>query len=93
MLREEIGYPAMLEQTAEECTELAQACLKLSRVLRNENPTPKPRREIFDNIYEEVADVQICVEELNLDIERVQDWKTTKRKRMIQRLKEWRKTS
>lgn len=27
----EIGTPAMLEQCAEECSELAHACLKMSR--------------------------------------------------------------
>ena len=35
-----IGLPALLEQTAEECTELAHACLKEARRLRGENPTP-----------------------------------------------------
>jgi len=29
-----IGKPALLEQTAEECTELAHACLKEARRLR-----------------------------------------------------------
>lgn len=28
-----IGLPALLEQTAEECSELAQACLKYARLL------------------------------------------------------------
>ena len=37
MLIEKIGIPAMLEQTAEECVELAHACLKLARYYRNEN--------------------------------------------------------
>ena len=31
MLQEVIGTPAMLEQTAEECVELAHACMKLAR--------------------------------------------------------------
>lgn len=35
-----IGLPAVLEQLAEECCELGQAALKLSRILRRENPTP-----------------------------------------------------
>ena len=42
---ETIGEPAVLEQLAEECTELAQAALKLSRILREENPTPVSRKE------------------------------------------------
>ena len=35
-----IGLPAVLEQLAEECSELAQASLKYARLLRGENPTP-----------------------------------------------------
>ena len=38
MLYEIIGKAAMLEQTAEEAAELAQACLKLARYERGENP-------------------------------------------------------
>lgn len=38
---ERIGIPAVLETCAEECNELAKACLKLSRKLRNEQPTPQ----------------------------------------------------
>ena len=63
-LLDHIGQPAMLEQTAEECTELAQACLKLARKLRGENPTPKDILDISFNLAEEVADVLICLEEL-----------------------------
>ena len=37
---EEIGEAAMLEQLAEECTELAKAALKMARIIRKENPTP-----------------------------------------------------
>ena len=64
MITEKIGLPAMLEQTAEECTELAHACLKLSRIVRAENPTPAKKIEILDAVEEEVADVMICVDEL-----------------------------
>ena len=42
-----IGKPAMLEQTAEECAELAHACLKEARRLRGENPTPKTTPECW----------------------------------------------
>ena len=44
MLYEIIGKAAMLEQTAEEAAELAQACLKLARYERMKNgcfPMPK----------------------------------------------------
>lgn len=64
MITEKIGLPAMLEQTAEECTELAHACQKLARIYRGNNPTPVTERDASDAIEEETADVMICVDEL-----------------------------
>lgn len=59
---ERIGKPALLEQTAEECAELAHACLKEARRLRGENPTPKTTPECWLAISEELADLQLCME-------------------------------
>lgn len=59
---ERIGKPALLEQTAEECAELAHACLKEARRLRGENPTPKSTPECWLAISEELADLQLCME-------------------------------
>ena len=42
-----IGLPATLEQTAEECAELAHACLKEARRMQGENPTPKTTHECW----------------------------------------------
>lgn len=44
---EEIGEAAMLEQLAEECTELAKAALKMARIIRKENPTPVTRKMLL----------------------------------------------
>ena len=55
-----IGLPAVLEQLAEECAELAQASLKYARLLRGENPTPKTRQECLEALTEEMADVELC---------------------------------
>lgn len=60
----EYGAAPILEQAAEECAELAQACLKLSRKLRGENPTDETWAEIWDNLCEEIDDVVIAVEAL-----------------------------
>lgn len=57
---ESIGLPATLEQMAEECCELAMACMKMARKLRDENPTPKSIEDIRDNLVEEMADVSLC---------------------------------
>lgn len=64
MLVESIGEPAALEQLAEECLELAHACLKLARVERKENPTPKTREECEADVIEEWADVILCMGEM-----------------------------
>lgn len=61
---EEIGLPAVLEQTAEECMEFGHACLKLARKMRGENPTPAQSIDILKNICEEAADVDVCIHAL-----------------------------
>lgn len=68
-----IGAPATLEQTAEETVELAQALLKLAhacqkeaRRLRGENFTPVSAESCKASIEEEMADVYVCIHQLNL---------------------------
>lgn len=56
---EQIGEPALIEQWAEECTELAQAALKVARILRAENPTPVTLAKARQNLIEEMSDVQL----------------------------------
>lgn len=56
-----LGEPALMEQLAEECSELAQAALKLARKERGENPTPKTLDECFKALIEEMADVKLCI--------------------------------
>jgi hypothetical protein len=96
MVHEEIGMPAMLEQTAEECCELAQGCLKMARYMRGENPTSKDYEAILDNIAEELVDMEICTEELRLGFywERrsefadiLEKWDAVKREQVTARIK------
>lgn len=86
MMIEKIGTPAMLEQMAEEAAELAQAALKLARVLRAENPTPVTLEEAKMNLTEEFTDVQHCAGELKLET----DWRQidAKNRRFKQRMDE-----
>lgn len=74
-----LGEPALLEQLAEECTELAQAALKLARLERGENPTPKTEEECVKNLLEELADVNLCIWVIEtsrgLDLRRHSNWK------------------
>lgn len=70
---EKVGEPAMLEQLAEECGELAMACLKvghiaqkMARIERNDNPTPKTLEECIEEFHVEAADLEICIEAMML---------------------------
>lgn len=89
-LREAIGEPATLEMLAEECVELAHAALKLARVERGENPTPKPKEQCIDAMHEELVDVLICIGEVMgadwYSIERFTVKENTKYQRMVERL-------
>ena len=48
-----------LIQLAEESSELAQACLKMVRVM--DGDTPLPEQYVRDNLIEEIADVSVCM--------------------------------
>lgn len=86
MLKEKIGEAAMFEQTAEECVELSHVCMKMARKLRGENFTPKTFEELNDNLHEEIADVLICLEELEIDNNFIQMWEEKKKARLKTRL-------
>lgn len=92
MLLERIGDAAMLEQTAEECSELAHACLKYARMLRGENPADMLKSTAMDNVVEEMADVMICLDELTgidvLSMHEVGKWMDFKERRMKERFGE-----
>lgn len=64
---ERIGLPAVLEQTAEECTELAKTAIKLARVLYGENPTPVTEEQAEKDLIEEYSDVVQCAKELGIN--------------------------
>ena len=66
MMVEKIGRAAMLEQLAEEASELSQAALKMARIMRGENPTPVTRMQAEKNLIEEYTDVRLCAKDLGL---------------------------
>ena len=86
---DEIGQPAMLEQLGEELAEAGQASLKLARVKRGENPTPKTEMQCLDALTEEIADVELCIEQLGnlVDRGRIEAIKQQKLARWMSRLK------
>lgn len=61
-----IGVPATYELLAEECCELAKEALKMARIIRGENPTPKEKEEVAKNLVEEVSDIKVCLDELKI---------------------------
>ena len=76
-IMEEIGEPAVLEQLAEECSELSKAALKLARILREENPTPVTRAEARAALTEEKEDVMNCLYvhgNVGLNYEKLEWW-------------------
>lgn len=66
MMIEKIGKAAMLEQAAEECTELAKTLLKRARIERKENPTPVTEEAADKDVREEATDVIQCLRELGI---------------------------
>lgn len=56
-----IGFERVLQQLAEECSELAQSSLKLVRSIDGKNPTNKPYAECCKDWTEEIADVLVCM--------------------------------
>jgi NTP pyrophosphatase (non-canonical NTP hydrolase) len=79
---EEIGDAAMLEMLAEECAELTQAALKFARYNRGENPTPQTYIQCLDAFTEEIADVQLIIDQFDnwIDKDRI---KAIKEQKMI----------
>ncbi len=84
MTYNELPKADLYEQLAEEATELAQACLKMSRRLRGTNPTPLSENEISKMVTEELTDVTNLVSLLQLEID--PDILVSKRARWNERL-------
>lgn len=64
--RKLIPQAALYEQLAEECTELAQACLKKARKIRNENFTPVSDEKLNRDIVEEYSDISLVAATLGI---------------------------
>ena len=56
-VRSEVPFAALVEQMAEEASELAHALLKYARAIRRENPTPVTLDEARANVVEEYTDL------------------------------------
>lgn len=63
---EDVPKPVLYEQLAEESVELAKAALKMSRVIRGENPTPVTQEEAVEMVREELSDLFTVCAVLNV---------------------------
>lgn len=61
-----LSTPELLAGLAEESAELAQAALKYRRTFSNINPTPVTGAEAYENLLEEIADVELYLDQLRL---------------------------
>lgn len=82
----------LLLQLAEEAAELSQAALKVRRVMDGRNPTPVSYMLAVKNLNEEMADVQLCAEQIScLDESLIATAKQSKLSRWLSRLKDLRR--
>ena len=70
-------------QLAEEASEMSQAALKMQRLFMPTNKPRKTYREIIDNVYEEIADILVCLDVLGIcpstdDISRIRHKKESR---------------
>ena len=79
----------LLAMLTEEAAELAQAALKLRRALEGQNPTPVGVKDAMANLDEEIADVELCLEQIALkDCDRIREIRNRKLARWLERLEE-----
>ena len=61
-ITDKLGKEEILCQLSEECSELIQACLKYRRTMKG--LTPKTEDEIRENLFEEMADVLLNIQQM-----------------------------
>lgn len=58
-IKDNLSEADILEQLAEEASELSHAALKLARIKRGTNPTPVTQSEAEENLIEEYTDIAL----------------------------------
>ena len=86
MIRQKIPVAELLAGLAEECSELAQAALKLRRVFDQTNPTPVKEEEAIEKLYEEIADVKLYCSMIDIPARYISDIMKMKLERWEQRI-------
>ena len=88
IIREKVPVVELLSGLAEECCELAQAALKLRRVFDGSNPTPQSEEKAIENLWEEIADVNLYLAHMDFPLGTVSEIMQAKQKRWEERLAE-----
>ena len=65
MFKPLLPLPELLAGLEEECSELAQAALKLRRFYTQTNPTPIDEETALDGFMEEIADVELYLDQIS----------------------------
>ena len=85
---EHYGYTRQSQQAIEECSELIQAISKYNRFLNGEYAGKE--KKIVANLVEELADVEICIEQLkhflkitDTKINNIKEYKINRTKNII----------
>lgn len=86
-IKERVPVVELLAGLAEEASELAQAALKLRRVFVSNNPTPVSEDQAIENLWEEIADVNLYVSMLDINLGAVSEYMQAKQRRWEERLK------
>ena len=85
-IKRKMPVTELLAGLAEECSELAQAALKLRRVFDQKNPTPMSEEEAIEHLYEEIADVKLYCSQLDIPARYIREIMERKEKRWEERL-------
>lgn len=86
LIKEKIPIVELLAGLAEECCELAKAALKLRRCYDGTNPTPEDSDKQYENLLEEIGDVELYLDNLYINRMVVNEYKDMKQKRWEKRL-------
>lgn len=76
----DLSRPCLYDQLAEEATELAQAAIKMARILRGENPSPVTPEYAKLMVNEEYSDLMTVIklleitEDMELQREKMRRW-------------------
>jgi len=87
-IKQKVPVMELLAGLAEEASELAQAALKLRRVIDPyiSNPTPVTEDQAMERLYEEIADVKLYCSVLDVNVRYISQVMEQKKKRWEDRL-------